>query len=89
MLWRSRLVVYIYIEPMIDPEITRHLHAMFDAHAAAFAALRRANTSMGEANAAMGVAIDAHDEAIQRALDANQAAIDLLHVYTRDHGPAA
>ena len=37
----------------------------------------------------MGVAIDAHDEAIQRALDANQAAIDLLHVYTRDHGPAA
>lgn len=66
---------------MTDPEITRHLHIMFDAHSAAFAALRRANAAMGDA-------IQAHDEAIQRALEANQAAIDVLNALTKNNGGA-
>ena len=62
----------------MDPDINRHLRALFDAHDGAFRALRVANTEMGTANAAMGHAIQAHDDAIQAALAANRAALDLL-----------
>ncbi len=66
----------------MNPDVTRQLRALFDAHDdahdEAFRALRVANTEMGTANAAMGHAIQAHDEAIQAALTANRAAVDLL-----------
>jgi hypothetical protein len=62
---------------MIDPDVTRRVHAMFDAHSAAFAALRRANTAMGEAT-------QARDAAIQAALAANQTAIDVLHALSKN-----
>jgi hypothetical protein len=55
----------------MNPDITRQLRALFDAHDEAFRALRAANTQMGHA-------IQSHDEAIQAALAANRAAVDLL-----------
>jgi hypothetical protein len=48
---------------VINPDVTRHLHAMFDAHSAAFAAIRRSNVSLREANAAIGEANAAIGEA--------------------------
>jgi hypothetical protein len=62
----------------LNPDISRQLRALFDAHDEAFRALRVANTEMGTANAAMGHAIQAHDDAIQAALAANRAALELL-----------
>ena len=62
----------------MQPDINRHVRALFDVHDEAFRALRVANTEMGAANAAMGHAIQAHDEAIQAALAANRAALSLL-----------
>jgi hypothetical protein len=65
---------------MDNPDVRQHLHTMFDADNAAFAALRRANVAVGEA-------IQAHDDAIQAALLANQAAIDVLNaIEKRDNG---
>jgi hypothetical protein len=78
---------------MNNPDLSKHLHAMFDAHNVAFAAIRRTNASLreantangvaiaaiGEANTAIGAAFDAHEEVIDAALAANQAAIDMLH----------
>ena len=55
----------------MDPEINRQLHALFDAHDRAIAAIRAANKAMGEA-------IQSHDDAIQEALVANRAALALL-----------
>jgi len=55
----------------MDPEINRQVHALFDAHDKAIAALRAANKAMGEA-------IQSHDDAIQEALEANRAALTLL-----------
>ena len=78
---------------MHNPDVIKHLHAMFDAHTDAFAAIRRSNVSLREANAAIGVAntaigaantaigaaVDAHEGVISAALLANQAAIELLN----------
>lgn len=60
------------------PDGRRALHTMFNAHDAALAALRRANTAMGDA-------IQAHDDAIVAALAANRAAIDVLTAWEHDH----
>ena len=58
---------------MTDPEILRDLHAMFDAHNEAFAAIRRTNVSLREANAANSEAITAISEANTASSVANAA----------------
>jgi hypothetical protein len=65
----------------MDPNISRQLQHVFDAHDGAFRALRAANVSMGHA-------IQAHDEAIQAALAANRAALDLLEQLSRNSDQA-
>ena len=76
----------------MNPDISRQLRAMYDAHhneafralRAAKTAMRTANADMGTANAAMGQAIQAHDEALQAALAINRGALDLLRRLSRD-----
>ncbi len=82
---------------MINPEVTKQLHEMFDANNAAFeaitrtsASLKEANTAngiaiaaIGEANAAIGAAFEAHDDLITAAQASNLAALALLNTLSR------
>jgi hypothetical protein len=76
---------------MSNPDVTRHLQAMFDANNAAFAEIRTANEAMRDAgalivdaHAKMQAAFDAHDALIVAAMKANQAAIAILHAPNPD-----
>jgi hypothetical protein len=76
----------------MTPNVRKHLHAIFDAHDAALAALRAVNREILTANQAFTEAahqfdlanrsftamVHAHDTAIQAAMAANRGALDLL-----------
>jgi hypothetical protein len=62
----------------VNPELRKHMHALFDAHDEAIRALQSAGNDMDRAIQAMGAANRAYGQAITAALNANRAAIDLL-----------
>jgi hypothetical protein len=63
----------------MTPEQKKELHAIINAHDAAFATLRAANRQILTANTAFTSMVEAHDDAIQAAIAANQAALRLLN----------